>query len=132
MGEGAIHVFVTRALRGESLEIHGDGDQIRSWCYIDDIVEALLLCLERPEAVGQCFNVGNPKGTVTVYGLALAVVRVCGADTPIAFVPKGYADVELRMPNIDKARRVLGYEPAVHLEEGLRRTAEWYRGRVGT
>lgn len=130
VGEGAIHVFITRALRGEELQIHGDGDQIRSWCYIDDIVDALLLCLERPEAVGQCFNVGNPKGTVTVYGLALAVVRVSGAKSPIVFVPKSYVDVELRMPNIDKARQVLGYEPKVHLEEGLRRTAEWYRERM--
>jgi len=130
VGEGAIHVFITRALRNQPLQIHGDGDQIRSWCYIDDLVEALLLCLERPEAVGQCFNVGNPKGTVTVYGLALAVVRVCASQSPIEFVPKGYVDVELRMPNIDKARRVLGYEPQVHLEEGLRRTAAWYRERM--
>ena len=130
VGEGAIHVFITRALRGVPLEIHGDGDQIRSWCYIGDIVDALMLCLERPEAVGQCFNVGNPKGTVTVYGLALAVVRVCRSASPIEFVPKGYVDVELRTPNIDKARRVLGYEPKVHLEEGLRRTAEWYRERM--
>ena len=130
VGEGAIHVFVTRALRGLPLQIHGDGDQIRSWCFIDDIVDALVLCLERPEAVGQCFNVGNPKGTVTVYGLALAVVRVCGSQSPIEFAPRTYVDVELRIPNIDKARRVLGYEPQVHLEEGLRRTAAWYRDRV--
>ena len=130
VGEGAIHVFITRALRGLPLEVHGDGDQIRSWCYIDDIVEALTLCLERPEAVGQCFNVGNPKGTVTVYGLALAIVRVCGSRSPIVFVPRTYVDVELRIPNIDKARRVLGYEPGVHLEEGLRRTAAWYRERM--
>jgi len=130
VGEGAIHVFITRALRNEELQVHGDGDQIRSWCYIDDIVDALLLCLERPEAVGQCFNVGTPRGTVTVYGLALAVVRVCGSQSPIVFVPKTYVDVELRIPNIAKARRVLGYEPQVHLEEGLRRTAAWYRERM--
>ena len=127
VGEGAIHVFVTRALRGQELQIHGDGDQIRSWCYIDDIVNALLLCLEKPEAVGQCFNIGSPKGTVTIYGLALAVVRVCESQSPIVFVPKTYVDVELRVANIDKARRMLGYNPTVTLEEGLRRTAEWYR-----
>ncbi|MFW6108231.1 MAG: NAD-dependent epimerase/dehydratase family protein [bacterium] len=131
VGEGAVHVFITRALRGEPLEIHGDGDQIRSWCYIDDLVQALLLCLERPEAVGQCFNVGNPRGTVTVYGLALAVVRACQTGSPIVFVPKTYVDVELRIPNIDKARRALGYEPQVHLEEGLWRTAAWYREAMG-
>jgi len=127
VGEGAIHVFVTRAIANQELQIHGDGDQIRSWCYIDDIVNALLLALERPEAVGQCFNIGSPKGTVTIYGLALAVVRVCKSQSPIVFVPKTYVDVDLRVPNIDKARRVLGYEPTVTLEEGLQRTAEWYR-----
>jgi nucleoside-diphosphate-sugar epimerase len=130
VGEGAIHVFITRALRDEEIRIHGDGDQVRSWCYIDDIVDALLLCLERPEATGQCFNIGTPKGTVTVYGLALAVLRVCESHSPIVFVPKPYVDVELRIPNIDKARRMLGYEPRVHLEEGLRRTAAWYRERL--
>jgi nucleoside-diphosphate-sugar epimerase len=127
VGEGAIHVFITRALRNQEIQIHGDGDQIRSWCYIDDLVDALLLCLERPEAVGQSFNVGNPRGTITVHGLALAVVRVCESSSPIVFVPKPYVDVELRIPNIDKAKRLLGYQPKVHLEEGLRRTAEWYR-----
>ncbi|MFP4056859.1 MAG: NAD-dependent epimerase/dehydratase family protein [Candidatus Brocadiia bacterium] len=127
VGEGAIHVFVTRALRGLELQIHGDGDQIRSWCYISDLVDGLMLCLERGEAVGQCFSIGNPRGTVTVYGLALAVLRACGSASPIVFVPKPYVDVDLRMPNIEKARRELGYEPKVHLEEGLRRTAAWYR-----
>jgi nucleoside-diphosphate-sugar epimerase len=130
VGEGAIHVFITRALRGQELQIHGDGDQIRSWCYIDDIVDGLLLCLESPAAVGHCFNIGNPKGTVTVYGLALAVQRVCGSHAPLVFVPKPYVDVELRIPNIDKARDLLGYEPEVTLEDGLRRTADWYRERM--
>ena len=131
VGEGAVHVFTTRALRGLELQIHGDGDQIRSWCYIDDLVNGLLLCLEKPEAVGQSFNLGNPRGTVTVYALAMAVVRACGSRSPIVFVPKTYADVELRIPNIEKARAQLGYEPQVHLEEGLRRTAAWYRQQLG-
>jgi len=130
VGEGAVHVFVTRALRGQDLEIHGDGDQIRSWCYIDDLIDALLLCLERPEAAGECFNIGNTKGTVTVYGLALSVVRACASSSRLVFVPKTYADVELRIANIEKARRLLGYEPKVNLEEGLRRTAQWYRARL--
>jgi len=130
VGEGAIHAFITRALQGLELQVHGDGDQIRSWCYIDDIVEGLLLCLESPDAVGHCFNIGNPKGTVTVYGLALAVQRACGSETPLVFVPKPYVDVELRIPNIDKARSLLGYEPKVTLEDGLRRTAAWYGDRM--
>jgi len=126
VGEGAIHAFITHALRDEDLLIHGTGEQLRSWCYIDDIVDALMLCLEKPEAVGHCFNLGNPRATVTVHGLAQAIVRVCHSSSRLAFVPRPCVDVELRVPNIDKAREVLGYEPKVELEEGLRRTAEWY------
>lgn len=126
VGEGAIHHFVKRALNNEDIEIHGDGDQIRSWCYIDDIVDCVLSCLEKDEAVGNVFNVGNPKGTVTIYGLALVVLKVCHSKSNIKFVPKRYADVELRIPSIEKARQILGFEPKVDLEEGIRRTADWY------
>jgi UDP-glucose 4-epimerase len=126
IGEGAIHHFVARALRNQEIQIHGDGDQIRSWCYIDDIVDCLLLCLTSDEAVGQVFNIGNPRGTVTIYGLALAVLRVCHSSSTIRFVPREHEDVELRVPSIAKAQELLGYSPKVDLEEGLRRTADWY------
>jgi len=129
VGGGAIHAFITRALRGQDLLIHGNGEQLRSWCYIDDIVDALLACLENPAAVGHCFNIGNPRATVTVHALAQAIVRICESTSRLAFVPAPCVEVALRVPNIDKARAVLGYEPKVELEEGLRRTAEWYRGR---
>lgn len=127
VGEGAIHHFVKRAIRNEELIIHGDGDQIRSWCYVDDIIESVILCLEKKEAIGNVFNIGNPRGTITIYGLALAVIRVCDSKSTIKFVPKPYVDVELRMSNIDKATRVLGYKPKVDIEEGIKRTSDWYR-----
>ena len=127
VGEGAIHRFVVKALRGEDLEIHNDGSQIRAWCYVDDIVDAVLLGLERPEAVGQAFNVGNPRSVCTIYDLARHVIRISGSKSRLAFVKWPYADVELRVPNIDKARRLLGYEPKVDLDEGLQRTIQWYR-----
>jgi UDP-glucose 4-epimerase len=127
VGEGAIHRFVRRALRNEPLEIHGDGTQIRAWCYVDDMVDGLLLGLERPEAVGESFNIGNSRAVVTIYGLANTIVRVTGSSSRIQFTRKDYVDVELRVPQIEKARRVLGFEAAVDLEEGIRRTAEWYR-----
>jgi nucleoside-diphosphate-sugar epimerase len=127
VGEGAIHRFIVQALRGEDLTIHNDGSQIRAWCYIDDMVEGLLACLERSEAVGQSFNIGNPRSVVTIYNLARQIVRLCESASRIVFVPWESADVELRIPNIDKARRLLGYEPEVDLEEGLLRTIEWYR-----
>jgi nucleoside-diphosphate-sugar epimerase len=127
VGEGAIHRFIVQALRGEDITVHRDGSQIRAWCYIDDMVSGLLACLERREAVGHSFNIGNPRSVVTIYNLATQIVRLCQSRSRIKFVPWDSADVELRIPNIDKARKILEYEPAVDLEEGLLRTIEWYR-----
>ena len=129
VGEGAIHVFVKRALAGLPLEIHGDGDQIRSWCYIDDMVDGVLLALSRDEAVGQVFNIGNPRGTVTILSLAEKVVALSGSSSPIRLVPKTYVDVDLRVPDIAKATELLGYHAQVDLNDGLQRTIEWYRTR---
>lgn len=130
VGEGAIHRFIVRALRTEDLEIHNDGSQIRAWCYIDDIVDGILLCLEKPEAVGQVFNIGNPRSVCTIYDLARRIVGLSDSKSRIIFVRWDYPDVELRIPNIDKARRLLGYEPKVDLDEGLLRTIAWYRERM--
>ena len=127
VGEGAIHRFIVRALNNEDLEIHNDGSQIRAWCFVDDIVEGVLLCLEKPEAVGQAFNIGNPRSVCTIYDLARRIVRLSRSTSKITFVNIDFSDVELRVPNIDKARKLLGYEPKVELEEGLSRTIEWYR-----
>jgi dTDP-glucose 4,6-dehydratase len=130
VGESAIHIFIKRALEDEPLEIHGDGDQIRSWCYIDDFVDGVILCLKERKAAGEVINLGNPRGTITIYSLALTIKRVLGSGSPVTFVPKGYVDVELRIPSIEKARTILGFEPEIDLEEGIRRTAEWYRTRI--
>ena len=131
VGEGAIHHFVVRAIKNEPLIIHGDGDQIRSWCYIDDMVEGILLCLEKEEAIGEVFNIGNPKGTITILGLAEKVIQLAGSSSQIVHVPKTYVDVELRIPNIEKAKTLLGFEPKVDLNEGIKRTIEWYRNKMG-
>lgn len=130
VGEGAVHHFVMRALRGEDLIVRGNGDQIRSWCYIDDIVDGILAGLEIDRAVGESFNIGNPRGTVTIYGLALAVIKATYSKSKIVFVPKDKDDVELRIPNIEKARQILNFEPQVDLEEGLKRTADWYYDKI--
>jgi UDP-glucose 4-epimerase len=130
VGEGAVHHFVTRALKGEDLIIRGDGDQIRSWCYIDDIVDGIISGIEIDKAVGESFNIGNPKGTVTIYGLALAVIRVTYSKSRIVFTPKAKDDVELRIPNIDKARTILNFQPKIDLEEGLKKTADWYYDKI--
>jgi len=129
VGEGAIHRFIVRALRGQDIEIHNDGSQIRAWCYIDDIVEGVLLALEKPEAVGHSFNIGNPRSVCTIYELARNIVRLSESRSKLEFVEWKFADVELRIPDINKARKRLGYEPRVDLDDGLVRTIAWYRER---
>jgi nucleoside-diphosphate-sugar epimerase len=130
IGEGAVHAFVTRALQNRPISIHNEGDQIRSWCYIDDIVDGIVLALERDEAVGESFNIGNPRSTITIYQLARLVVRLSGSSSPIEFVPWDFPDVELRIPDVRKAERLLGFRARVDLEDGLARTIEWYRGQL--
>ncbi len=127
VGEGAIHHFIVRALRNENLEIHNDGSQIRAWCYVDDFVDGILKCIENPNAVGQVFNIGNPRSVITIYHLAQEIVRLSKSKSRLTMVPWPHADVELRVPDIDKARQLLGYEPNIDLEEGLLRTIAWYR-----
>lgn len=127
VGEGAIHQFVMRALKNETMQIHGDGDQIRSWCYITDFIDAIMLILQNPNAVGEAFNIGNPKGTVTISMLAYLIKNIANSDSDIIYVPKNYEDVELRVPSIKKAQNVLKYSPKVNLEKGLKNTIEWYK-----
>lgn len=129
VGEGAIHNFIVRALRNEPLLIHNNGDQIRSWCYVDDIVDGILRTLIFEEAIGQAFNIGNPRSTITIYQLARLILRLSASSSPIEFVPWNFTDVELRVPDVRKAERLLGFRPKVDLEEGLMLTIDWYRKR---
>jgi UDP-glucose 4-epimerase len=129
IARGAMIAFIDAATSGRDLIIHGDGSQIRAWCFIDDMVSALLLVLEHPEAVGQVFNVGNARSVVTVFDLAQRIRRLSGSSSEIVFRPLHYTDVEMRIPNVDKARRVLGWDATVDLDEGLARTIAWYRER---
>jgi len=131
IGGGAIRAFIETALAGQDLVIHGDGSQIRAWCYVDDMVDALLLALEHPNAVGHSFNVGNARSAVTIYDLAQRIKRLTGCPGELVFEPLGYTDVELRIPNVDKARELLGFEAKVELDEGLERTIAWYRAKLG-
>lgn len=126
VGEGALKIFVERALRNEPISIHGDGTQIRAWCYVDDMVEGVIRCLENDAAIGESFNIGNARSVQTIYGLANTVIRVLGSHSAIQFTPALSADIELRIPCVAKAREVLGFEAVVDLEEGIRRTAAFY------
>ena len=127
VGEGAIHIFVKRALEGEDLVIQGDGGQIRSWCFIDDVVDGVILCMEKKNAVGEVFNMGNPKGTITVLHLAEKIIQLTKSSSKIVHTPKKYVDVELRIPAIEKAVNLLGYKLKVDLDEGLIETINWYK-----
>jgi len=128
VGEGAVHHFIVRAIRNEDVIVHNDGSQIRSWCYIDDIIDGVLVVMENDNAVGNAFNIGNPRATVTIYNLAEQIIRIAGSKSVLRQVEWNFPDVELRIPHIGKARELLGFEPKIALEEGLRRTVEWYRG----
>ena len=130
VGEGAIHHFILRALKGEDIIVHNDGSQIRSWCYIEDILDGILLAMEKKEAVGQAFNIGNPRATVTIYNLASQIIRLSGSTSGIKEIEWDFPDVELRIPDIEKARGLLGFEPIVDLDTGLIRTIEWYRKKL--
>jgi len=129
IGEGAVQVFIQRALRNETIHIDGDGNQIRAWCYVDDFVDGLLRCLDRPEAIGHSFNIGNARAVITVLGLAETVCRVLASRSEIVFDPPLSADIAIRIPDVDKAAQVLGFRARIDLEEGIRRTADWFRSR---
>lgn len=127
VGVGAIHHFVKRAIAGEDLVIHDDGSQIRAWCYVDDFIHGVLLAMADDRAVGRSYNIGNPRSTVTVYNLARMIIDISGSRSKMVFKRMDYSDVALRIPNIKSARDDLGFEPQIELEEGLKRTIEWYR-----
>jgi UDP-glucose 4-epimerase len=130
IGGGAIRAFIETALAGRDLVIHGDGSQIRAWCSVDDMVDALLLVLEHPNAVGESFNIGNARSAVTIYDLAQRIKRLTGCPGELVFAPLHYTDVELRVPNVEKARRLLGFEAKVELDDGIQRTIAWYREKL--
>lgn len=127
VGEGALSIFIQRALAGETLEVHGSGSQIRAWCYVDDMVDAVLIAMVHPAAVGESFNIGNRRSVETIYRLAQTVLRVLGSDVGIRLIPREEPDVELRIPSVEKARALIGFEAKVDLEDGIARTGEFYR-----
>jgi len=126
-GEGAIQIFIKRALKNQDIKIDGDGNQIRAWCYVDDFIDCLVRCIEDPKAVGESFNLGNARAVITILGLAQTVCRVLKSDSNIVFEPPLSADIAIRIPSVDKAREILGFKASIDLEDGIRRTAEWIR-----
>jgi dTDP-glucose 4,6-dehydratase len=124
IGDGALKTFIIRALQNKPIYIHGDGSQIRSWCYIEDFLDGLDHCIENDKAIGEYFNIGNPRNTVTIFTLANMVKRIVNPNTEITFVNKDYVDIELRIPNIDKMKTLFGFEPQDALEDCIE-TIAW-------
>lgn len=126
-GEGAIGNFFRAVVRNEPMIIHGDGTPIRAWCYISDCIDAIQLLLQNNSVESGVFNIGNPRETYSTLGLARLVCQVVQKDVPMVFRETNTTEIRVRVPNIDKARNILHYEPKVNLENGLRETYEWYR-----
>lgn len=126
VGEGAISNFCRAALSGGPLTVYGDGAAVRAWLYVEDMVDAVAAALSSPDAAGRSFNIGNPTAIDSTRGLAGRVARLApGVD--VVTKPVDRAEVRVRIPAIHAARDVLGFEPAVDLDEGLERTFTWFK-----
>jgi len=126
---GALQIFIEKALRGEDLHIDGDGNQIRAWCYVDDFVDCLMSCITNPKAIGESFNIGNPRAVITILGLAQTICRVLDSKSKILFDPPLSADVAIRIPSVEKAKEVLGFSSKIDLEEGILKTAKYIKDK---
>jgi UDP-glucuronate decarboxylase len=119
--------FVMRALEGEPIVVYGDGSQTRSFCYVDDLVDGLIRLMGTGHEVTGPVNLGRPEET-TMLELAREVVRLTGSPSEITFGPLPEDDPARRRPDVSLARELLGWEPETLLDEGLRRTIEYFRG----
>ncbi|MSQ09794.1 MAG: SDR family oxidoreductase [Dehalococcoidia bacterium] len=122
--------FITQALRGQPLTVYGDGRQTRSFCYVADLVEGLQRALFTAGTQGEVINLGNPA-EFTVLELANLVVRVTGSRSEVRQVAARPEEIAQRRPDISKAKRLLGWEPAIALDDGLARTAAWLGEELG-
>ena len=126
-GEGALLIFIKQAMKDETIHIDGDGNQIRAWCFVDDFVECIMKCVEVHDAIGESFNIGNARAVMTILGLAQTVCRVLNSKSKIVFDPPLSADIALRIPGVEKAEKILNFKAEVDLDEGITRTAEWFK-----
>jgi dTDP-glucose 4,6-dehydratase len=123
----AIPTFITQALSGQPLTVHGDGSQTRSFCFIDDMVEGIWRLTQ--STVAEPVNLGNPQ-EISLLELAKKILVLSGSSSPIIFTPLPIDDPKVRQPDITRARTLLAWEPTVELDEGLRQTIEWFRRRL--
>ena len=124
----AVPNFIAQALRNEEVTVYGDGSQTRSFCYVTDLVDGIarLLASDSISPV----NIGNPS-EMSVLSMAETIIRATGSRSRVVFRPLPMDDPKVRQPDISKARSVLGWEPRVRLEEGLKETIGYFRAKLG-
>lgn len=122
----ALSRFIIQALEGRNITVYGDGSQTRSFCYISDMVTGILSVLADKKCSGKIFNLGNPC-EILILNLARRIKELVGSSSPITFHPLPPDDPKRRCPDISKAKKLLGWEPKVSLEDGLKRTITWFR-----
>jgi UDP-glucuronate decarboxylase len=118
--------MIIQALKREDITIYGDGSQTRSFCYVDDMIEGLIKLMSSPDEFLGPVNLGNPRET-SILELAEIILRLTGSRSKLIFLPLPSDDPKRRMPDISLAKRALGWEPKVELEEGLKRTIEYFK-----
>jgi nucleoside-diphosphate-sugar epimerase len=126
-GNGAVRDMTLAALAGEDIVVHGDGEQVRAWCFVDDFIAATMAAI-RQEGVGdEIINIGNATGAATARRLAELIVVATGSKSRITHKAHFGTDILLRTPDIAKAKDLLGFSAKIDLEAGLKITADWYR-----
>jgi dTDP-glucose 4,6-dehydratase len=123
----AVPAFMSQALRGEDITIFGSGQQTRSFCYVSDLVDGVIRLME--SSVNEPVNIGNPH-EMTIEAIAREILRLTGASSKIVYRPLPEDDPKVRQPDITKARTLLGWEPKVKLEDGLRKTLAYFKEKV--
>ena len=123
--------FIVQALRGEDLTVYGHGEQTRSFCYVDDLIDGLIALMQSPDGVVGPVNLGNP-GEYTILELAEMILKLTGGRSKIVFQPLPQDDPKQRQPDITVARNTLGWELKVPLSEGLERTVAYFRTLLDT
>lgn len=130
IGGGAVYEMVRKAIRDEDIVVYNDGTQIRSWCYVTDFVDTLCKTLNIVSSEYQVFNIGNPHATITILGLAEKILQMTSSKSNIVFEEHPGAEVELRVPDVSLAKRVLNHQSKIGLEDGLRRTIDWFMSQM--
>ena len=120
--------FIMQSLRGEPLTLYGAADQTRSFCYVDDLIEGLIRLMNTDD-LHEPVNLGNP-GEFTIKELAEEVVRICGSDSGLTYLPLPQDDPRQRRPDISRAQALLGWNPTISLREGLEKTVAYFKTRV--